>query len=98
MEEEMKKLSSVKRFRHTESFIQRAHHLHRFMKYIREKNIVSIEKEDFKRGILAWTWEEQSPVRSLETGYIDEQTAWEYIRFAGEKCRQIFKWEVGRNR
>ena len=42
-----------KRFFGIESFIQRAHHLHRFMKYIREKNIVSIEKEDFKRGILA---------------------------------------------
>ncbi len=85
-----------KRFFGIESFIQRAHHLHRFMKYIREKNIVSIEKEDFERGILAWDMGELITLArvALETGYIDEQTAWEYIRFAGEKCRQIFKnWE-----
>ena len=85
-----------KRFFGIESFIQRAHHLHRFMKYIREKNIVSIEKEDFERGILAWDTGELITLArvALETGYIDEQTAWEYIRFAGEKCRQIFKnWE-----
>ena len=85
-----------KRFFGIESFIQRAHHLHRFMKYIREKNIVSIEKEDFKRGILAWDMGELITLArvALETGYIDEQTAWEYIRFAGEKCRQTFKnWE-----
>lgn len=85
-----------KRFFGIESFIQRAHHLHRFMKYIREKNIVSIEKEDFERGILAWDMGELITLArvALETGYIDEQTAWEYIRFTGEKCRQIFKnWE-----
>ena len=67
-----------KRFFGIESFIQRAHHLHRFMKYIREKNIVSIEKEDFERGILAWDMGELITLArvALETGYIYEQTAW----------------------
>ena len=85
-----------KRFFGIESFIQRAHHLYRFIKYIHEKKIVSIEKEDFERGILAWDMGELITLARMafETGYIDEQTAWEYIKFAGEKCRQIFKsWE-----
>lgn len=85
-----------KRFFGIESFIERARHLHWFMRYIHEKNVVSIEKEDFERGILAWDMGELITLTrmALETGYIDEQTTWDYIRFAGEKCRQTFKnWE-----
>lgn len=84
------------RFFGIELFIHRAKNLYHFLEYVDKKNIVSIEKEDFKRGILAWDMGELITLArvALETGYIDEQTAWEYIRFAGEKCRQIFKnWE-----
>lgn len=36
---------------------------------------------------------------ACETGYIDEKTAWEYIKYAGEQCRQTFRnWnEIGKS-
>lgn len=85
-----------KRFFGIELFIYRARNLYQFLEYIHEKNIVSIEKEDLKRGILAWDMGELINLARIayETGYIDEKTTWEYIRFAREQCRQTFQnWE-----
>lgn len=85
-----------KRFFGIEMFIHRAHNLYQFLEYIRERGIVSIEKEDLKRGILAWDMGELISLARIayEIGYIDEKTTWKYIRFAGEQCRQTFRnWE-----
>ena len=45
------------RFFGIELFIHRAKNLYHFLEYVDKKNIVSIEKEDLKRGILAWDME-----------------------------------------
>lgn len=85
-----------KRFFGIELFIHHAHNLYCFLEYIQEKNIVSIGKEDLERGILAWDMGELISLTRIayETGYIDEETAWEYIKFAGEQCRHTFRnWE-----
>ena len=84
------------RFFGIELFIHRAKNLYRFLEYVDKKNIVSIEKEDLKRGILAWDMGELVNWARIacETGYIDEKTAWEYIKYAGEQCRQTFRnWD-----
>ena len=82
-------------------FIHRAKNLYHFLEYVDKKNIVSIEKEDLKRGILAWDMGELISWARIacETGYIDEKTAWEYIKYAGEQCRQTFRnWnEIGKS-
>lgn len=85
-----------KRFFGIELFIHRAHNLYRFLDYIHEKNTVSIGKEELHRGILAWDMGELISLARIayETGYIDEESAWEYIKFAGEQCRMTFcNWE-----
>ena len=81
------------RFFGIELFIHRAKNLYHFLEYVDKKNIVSIEKEDLKRGILAWDMGELISWARIacETGYIDEKTAWEYIKYAGEQCRQTFR-------
>ena len=84
------------RFLGIELFIYRAHNLYCFLRQVHEKNILSIEKEDLKRGILAWDMGELVNWARIayETGYIDEKAAWEYIKLAGEQCRQTFRnWE-----
>lgn len=90
-----------KRFFGVELFIQRAHNLFRFLKYIHSKNTVFIGKEDLERGILAWDMGELVSLARIahETGYIDEKTAWAYIKFAGKECRRTFRnWdEVGKS-
>lgn len=89
------------RFFGIELFIQRAHNLFRFLDHVHEKNIVFIEKKDLECGILAWDMGELISLSRIacETGYIDEETACEYIRFAGEQCRRTFSsWEeVGKS-
>ena len=89
------------RFFGIELFIHRAKNLYHFLEYVDKKNIVSIEKEDLKRGILAWDMGELISWARIacETGYIDEKTAWEYIKYAGEQCRQTFRnWnEIGKS-
>ena len=89
------------RFFGIELFIHRAKNLYHFLEYVNKKNIVSIEKEDLKRGILAWDMGELISWARIacETGYIDEKTAWEYIKYAGEQCRQTFRnWnEIGKS-
>lgn len=90
-----------KRFFGVELFIQRAHNLYRFLKYIHNKNAVFIGKEDLERGILAWDMGELVSLARIahETGYIDEDSAWAYIEFAGKECRRTFhNWdEVGKS-
>lgn len=90
------------RFFGVELFIHRVKNLRRFLKYVDKKNkvdpknIVSIGQEDLKRGILAWDMGELINWARIacETGYINEKTAWEHIKYAGEQCRQIFwNWE-----
>lgn len=84
------------RFFGIELFIQRAHNLFCFLEQIHKKNIVFIGKDELERGILAWDMGELISLSRIacETGYIDEDTAWEYIRFAGEQCRRTFRsWE-----
>lgn len=89
------------RFFGIELFIHRARNLFCFLEHIHDKNIVSIEKKDLERGILAWDMGELISLSRIacETGYIDEKTAWEYIKFAGEQCRKAFSsWEeVGKS-
>lgn len=89
------------RFFGIELFIHRTQNLYRFLEYVDKKDTVSIGKEDLKRGILAWDMGELISWARIawETGYIDEKNAWEYIKYAGEQCRQTFRnWdEIGKS-
>lgn len=90
-----------KRFFGIELFVNQVHQLYLSLDYMHEKNIVSIEKKDLERGILAWDMGELINLSRIayETGQINEATAWKYIGFAGEECRKTFRsWEeVGKS-
>lgn len=84
------------RFFGIELFVNRAHNIRKFLDYVHDKNIVSINENDLIRGILSWDMGELINLTRIafEAGYINESTAWEHIKFAGEQCRTNYRnWE-----
>ena len=85
-----------KRFWGIELFIHRAHHIYLFLDAIDHEEALSIDQKDLKSGILAWDMGELITLSRIahELGYIDENTTWDYIEFAGEQCLRTFNsWE-----
>lgn len=60
--------------------------------YIKENNTIEITNEDLQRGILAWDLGHLVSLArvSYDYGLLDEEEAWNYIEFAGKRCRETF--------
>lgn len=82
-------------------FVQHSNHLYRFLELTKENDDIIIDKEDLRRGILAWDMARLVTLSRIayEKDYITEKKAWENIEFAEQQCVNIFKnWEeVGKS-
>lgn len=89
------------RFFGIELFIRKCNNLHNFITCTKAGQAVEIKEEDLKKGVLAWDMGRMVCLVRIayDTGYINEDLAWNYICSAGQQCMQAFSnWtEVGKS-
>ena len=88
-----------KRFMGISKFIIYCRNLNNFLTYCKQHTTIDVTHEDLQRGLLAWDLGRLVLLARIAygSGLISENEAWEYIEYAGKKCREHFiNWqEIG---